>query len=133
MAERTSGILLDSSVVIAYFRGRLDLRTKVSPNEPLFLPLIGLGELYKGALKSLRPAENLQQISRLLGVVAVLSPDPATAMKYAEIAAALERQGGLIPENDMWIAAVALECDMPLATLDAHFARVAGLTVLDWR
>ena len=25
-----------------------------------------------------------------------------------------------------------LECDMPLATRDAHFDRVDGLTVLQW-
>lgn len=105
----------------------------MTPNEPLFVPLVALGELYKGALKSARPAQNLQQINTLLGIVAVLNPDPATARQYAGIAAALERAGTLIPENDMWIAAVAMECDMPLATLDAHFQRVPGLTVLDWR
>ncbi len=32
----------------------------------------------------------------------------------------------------MWIAAVALECDMSLATGDAHFRRVDGLNVLHW-
>ncbi|MGH8017939.1 MAG: PIN domain-containing protein [Opitutaceae bacterium] len=133
MADRANGVLLDSSVVIAYLRGRLDLRQRVAPNESLFLPLVGLGELYKGALKSTRTAQNLQQIGALLGNVAVLNPDPSTAMKYAEIATMLERTGALIPENDMWIAAVALECDMPLATIDEHFQRVPGLTVLDWR
>ena len=94
---------------------------------------MALGELYKGALKSERPTQNLQQISDLMALMSVLNPDGNTALKYAQIAAELERSGGLIPENDMWIAAVALECDMPLATLDAHFARVLGLTVLDWR
>lgn len=133
MADRAGGVLLDSSVVIAYLRGRLDLRQKVLPSEPLFLPLVALGELYKGALKSQRPAENLQQISDLLLLMSVLNPDGNTALKYARVAADLERSGGLIPENDMWIAALALDCDMPLATLDAHFARVPGLTVLDWR
>ena len=36
------------------------------------------------------------------------------------------------PKTTVWIAAVALECDMPLATRDAHFDRVDGLTVLHW-
>lgn len=133
MADRSKGILLDTSVVIAYLRGKLDLRQKVAPEEPLFLPLVALGELYKGAIKSERPAENLAKISDLLAVLAVLNPDGRTAMKYAEATAALERAGKPIPENDVWIAAVALECDMPLATRDGHFAHVPGLTVLDWR
>lgn len=132
MAEPGNGILLDSSVAIAHLRGRLDVRTKAAPDEPLFLPLTALGELYKGALRSTKPDQNLRQIETLLGIVAVLTPDQATARKYAEVAAALERAGGLIPENDMWIAAVALECDMPLAARDAHFKRVQGLAVLDW-
>ena len=132
MADRSKGVLLDSRVVIAYLRGKLDLRQKIAPDEPLFLPLVALGELYKGALKSERPAENLARISELLAVLAVLNPDGRTAMKYAEISAALERAGQPIPENDLWIAAVAVECDMPLATRDAHFDRVPGLAVLDW-
>lgn len=132
MADRSKGVLLDSSVVIAYLRGRIDLRQKVAPDEPLFLPLVALGELYKGALKSQRPDDNLQRISELMAILAVLNPDGGTARKYAQAAAELERRGEPIPENDLWIAAMALECDMPLATLDAHFVRVPGLTVLDW-
>jgi predicted nucleic acid-binding protein len=32
-----------------------------------------------------------------------------------------------------YLPAVALEHGLPLATRDAHFQRVPGLTVLDWR
>jgi predicted nucleic acid-binding protein len=49
------GILLDSSVVIPHLRGQLNLAAQVAPNEPLFLPLTALGELYKGAFKSSQP------------------------------------------------------------------------------
>jgi len=52
MADRSQGILLDTSVVIAHFRGKLDLFELTIPDEPLFLPLVALGELMKGALKS---------------------------------------------------------------------------------
>jgi tRNA(fMet)-specific endonuclease VapC len=51
---------------------------------------------------------------------------------YARIAQALETKGTPIPENDPWIAAVALECDMPLATRDDHFRRVETLDILWW-
>jgi len=46
---------------------------------------------------------------------------------------ALKMAGTPIPENDLWIAAAALEHGLPLATRDAHFRHVPGLTVLDWR
>jgi tRNA(fMet)-specific endonuclease VapC len=126
------GILLDSSVVIVHLRGKIDIATQVPPAEPIFLSLTALGELYKGVLKSGNPAKNRAQLDIFLQTVAVLHPDTATALHYAQVATALERKGTPIPENDIWIAAVALECSMPLATRDAHFDKVDGLTVLKW-
>ncbi len=132
MADRAAGILLDTSVVVAHLRGRIDILALTVPGEPLFLPLVALGELYKGAEKSARPAYNRQLVDDFLQMVALLYPDTATAGSYARTAVALEAKGQVIPENDLWIAAVALECDMPLATRDAHFNCVDGLTVLHW-
>jgi tRNA(fMet)-specific endonuclease VapC len=126
------GILLDSSVVVPHLRGVLDLATKVAPGEPLFLPLTALGELYKGVFKSSQPQKNRILLESFLQTVAVLHPDAATAIYYAQISADLERKGTLIPENDVWIAAVAMEYAMPLATRDAHFRNVMGLQLLHW-
>jgi tRNA(fMet)-specific endonuclease VapC len=126
------GILLDSSVVILHLRGRLDLSARVAASEPLFLPLTALGELYKGVLKSNQPHKSQLLLETFLKTVAVLNPDGATALRYAQISADLERKGTPIPENDIWIAAMALECGMPLAARDAHFALVAGLELLAW-
>jgi len=126
------GIMLDSSVVIPHLRGKLDIASQAPPAEPLFLSLTALGELYKGVLKSADPAGNRSQLDTFLQTVAVLHPDTATAVHYAQIAVDLEKKGTPIPENDIWIAAVALECSMPLATRDAHFQKVDGLALLQW-
>jgi len=45
---------------------------------------------------------------------------------------ALDLAGAPIPENDLWIAAAVPEHGLPLATRDAHFNRVPGLTVPEW-
>ena len=132
MADRAHGILLDTSVVIAHLRGRIDVLALTSPAEPLFLPLVALGELYKGAEKSTQATRNRQLVDDFLQIAALLLPDHATAEFYARAAAGLELSGQVIPENDLWIAAVALECEMPLATRDAHFQRIAGLTIIPW-
>ena len=50
MAERVDGILFDTSVVVAHLRGRIDLQSLAAADEPLFLPLAALGELYPDAL-----------------------------------------------------------------------------------
>jgi tRNA(fMet)-specific endonuclease VapC len=126
------GILLDSSVVIPDLRGHLDLATRVAPSEHLFLPLTALGELYKGVFKSSQPQKNRLVLETFLQSVAVLHPDIATTVHHAQICVELESKGTLIPENDVWIAAAALECAMPLATRDAHFRHVTGLQLLHW-
>ncbi len=132
MADRANGILLDSSVVIANLRKRLDVFFLKQPGEELYLPLVALGELYKGAEKSASPGRGRRLIDDFLNDVTLLLPDRDTVEAYAKAAVGLERKGLYIPENDLWIAAVALEYDMPLATRDAHFERVDGLTVIRW-
>jgi tRNA(fMet)-specific endonuclease VapC len=132
MADRARGILLDTSAIVAHLRGRIDVFVLTAPTEPLFVPLVALGELYKGAEKSANSARNRQLVDDFLQIAALLYPDSATAESYAKAAVALEAKGQMIPENDLWIAAVALECDMPLATRDAHFQRVDGLDVIPW-
>jgi len=65
--------------------------------------------------------------------VDLLLPSQTTTREYGRIKAELARAGTPIPENDMWIAAQAIEHGLPLATCDAHFSRISGLTILDWQ
>ena len=44
----------------------------------------------------------------------------------------LAKAGTPIPDNDIWIAALAFEHHLPLAARDAHFDRISGLQVLKW-
>jgi len=44
----------------------------------------------------------------------------------------LRLKGRPIPENDLWIAAMALEHDLVLATRDAHFGEIDNLKVEMW-
>ena len=97
-----------------------------------YLSQTALGELYAGAYRSMNPEKNLRQIEVLLEAVAVLSPDQTTAHHYGQLSSKLSQSGRLIPHNDLWIAALAMQCDLPLATLDRHFERVPDLKVELW-
>ena len=48
------------------------------------------------------------------------------------VKAELAQRGRPIPGNDLWIAAMARQHDLPLATRDAHFAQVQRLKTLAW-
>src|SRR5271165_6533721 len=97
MADRANGILLDTSAVIAHLRARIDVLALTTPTEPLFLPLVALGELYKGAEKSERSVHNRQLVDDFLRIAVLLYPDSATAESYAKTAVALEARGQITP------------------------------------
>jgi tRNA(fMet)-specific endonuclease VapC len=48
------------------------------------------------------------------------------------IKASLRRKGKPIPENDIWIAAIALQHDLIGATRNIHFNEVDGLSTERW-
>ena len=60
----------------------------------------------------------------------VVGIDEVTAIRYAEAYSALERQGRMIPINDIWIAAFAIRHQMPILANDGHFDHVEGLDLI---
>lgn len=132
MATLGNSVLLDASIVVRHFRDGSALAPKLSEFEEFYLPQAALAELYAGAFRSARPDKNLQQIARFLEAVDVMSPNDSTPEIYGRISAQLAQAGTPIPQNDIWIAAIALQSGLPLATTDAHFQQIAGLSVLMW-
>ena len=59
--------------------------------------------------------------------VGVLLPSRETAEHYARLFVQLKRSGTPVPDNDLWIAALALEHDLLLITRDQHFERIPQL------
>ncbi|MCX6969572.1 MAG: type II toxin-antitoxin system VapC family toxin [Verrucomicrobia bacterium] len=127
-----NSVLLDSSVIVRHFRNAEAVSDKLAAFEELYVPQTALGELYYGAFKSARTEENLGKIERFLVAAYVLGTDNETALQYGKIAAQLARDGTPVPQNDIWIAAVAVQCGVLLATTDGHFRRFEGLDVLFW-
>ncbi|HEX3050418.1 MAG TPA: PIN domain-containing protein [Aggregatilineaceae bacterium] len=95
----------------------------------IFIPSIAVGELYYGAYKSSKTTSNAQQIRGLLSITVVLNCSPTTADLYGQIKHKLETKGCPIPENDIWIAALALEYSLILVTRDEHFRQVDQLAL----
>ena len=91
-----------------------------------------LGELYFGAQRAHRRQEQLTYIHDLLTYAVVLFADHDTTGIYGQVKAELAQLGKPIPDNDLWIAAMARQYDLPLATRDAHFAQVPKLKTLAW-
>ena len=76
--------------------------------------------------------EQFTYVHDLLKYAVVLFADQDTTEVYGQMKAELARLGKPIPDNDLWIAAVARQHDLPLATRDAHFEQVPGLKTIAW-
>ena len=124
--------LLDSSVVIRHFREGGSVSKRLESFAGLYLSSVALGELYSGANRSARPAKNLAQIAGFIVGVTVIAVDDETARHYGRISTPLAAQGTPIPQNDLWIAACALQWGLTLATTDPHYTRIAGLSYEMW-
>jgi tRNA(fMet)-specific endonuclease VapC len=85
-----------------------------------------------GAERAQRRQDQLAFIGDLLKYSTILFPDRRTTEHYGRIKAELAQIGRPIPDNDLWIAAVARQHDSPLATRDSHFAAVPRLRTLAW-
>lgn len=125
-------VLVDTNIVVAHFRGDPSLLIRLTSAPAIWLPWVVLGELHFGAQRAKRRREQLALISGLLAATVVVLPDLETTVTYAQVKSELAAEGKPIPDNDLWIAAVARQHQVPLATRDAHFANILGLTTLAW-
>lgn len=124
--------VLDTNIVIAIFAGEESVLTQLSAAEEIFVPSIVLGELYYGAHKSARMDSNVNRVDAFAETNVVLECDIVTAQEYGRIKNELRAMGRPIPENDFWIAAIAMQHKLTLVTRDFHFSNVNGLTTNAW-
>ena len=125
-------LLLDTNIVIAVFAGEPEVLARLQQQSAVFLSVPVLGELRYGALASSRVEYNLERLDALARSILVLGCDEGTAASYARVKAGLRSKGRPIPENDVWIAAIALQHELVLATRDSHFEHIASLSLELW-
>jgi tRNA(fMet)-specific endonuclease VapC len=123
--------LLDTNVIIALFSGDKSVSERVARAE-VFVPSTALGELYYGAHKSAHAAENLARVRQFAAAAQVLGCDAETAWIYGEVRNGLRLKGRPIPENDIWISALAIQHGLTLATRDEHFNEMDNLRRENW-
>jgi len=124
--------VLDTNIVIALFANDAAVREHLAQTDEVFVPSVVIGELCYGAQKSERSRENLARIDEFAVSNQVLGCDTDTARRYGQVKHALRLRGRPIPENDIWIAAIALQHSLTLVTRDAHLNEVEGLSLAVW-
>ena len=130
--------MLDSSVLIAAERGRLDLakmRTALN-EESLCIAAITLSELWHGCHRGAGKAleSRIVFVRGIEALLPILEFSDTEALIHAKLWADLEQAGKRIGNHDMIIAATAISHGHTLATLnESEFERIKELKVIPAR
>jgi len=122
--------LVDTDRAIDWLNGRPEAVEFISALAPegLGLSLLSLGELWEGIHFSDDPMANERGLRRFLRIADVLPLNRAIMKRFAQIRGQLRRDGNLIGDMDILIAATALHHDLVLLTRNVrHFERIPGV------
>ncbi len=121
-------ILLDTNRLTDLLRGDPALVRLVEQADEVWLPYVVLAEIKAGFLGGTRLSENIALLAALLATgVTVLYADEQTVEAYARLFVQLKSAGTPIPDNDLWIGALAVQHGLMLVTRDAHFKKIPQL------
>ena len=125
-------MILDTNAVSAWCDDDAALLAVLPTDRPLFIPAIVLGE-YRFGIKVTRDRKIREAwLEDVEFDVTVLDVNSETARHYADVREQLRKARTPIPENDLWIAALARQHELPVITRDGHFKNVADLRRVGW-
>ncbi len=125
-------VILDTNALSAWCDDESALLAVLPTDRPLFLPVIVLGE-YRFGIKASRDRKTRETwLTAVESAVTVLDVNSDTARFYAEVREEIRQARTPIPENDLWIAALARQHRLPVITRDAHFDLVGDLRRIGW-
>ena len=128
--------LLDTNAISDAMKGEPNLVARLAAATGTVLTSVVVqGEIRYG-LELLPLGKRRSELeTKAAAVQGTVPGEPVTepvALRYATTRSILEKQGFILGDNDIWIAATALVLGAILVTRDQDFQRVPGLTVEDW-
>jgi tRNA(fMet)-specific endonuclease VapC len=127
--------LLDTNIVIYVIKRRpIEVLGIFNENAGrMAISAVTLSELFHGAEKSAKVAQNLAVVEEFASLLEVLPYTAKASQHYGAIRSALERVGRPIGVNDLHIAAHARSEGLTLVTHNlGEFERVPGLLTENW-
>jgi tRNA(fMet)-specific endonuclease VapC len=124
-------LLLDTNRYRDFCQGEAGAVRAVRQAEQVLMPFVVVGELRAGFACGTRSRQNEATLTRFLAQaeVDILFADDATTHFYAQVFRQLREQGTPIPGNDLWIAALAIQHGLAIATRDRHFRHLPQLVL----
>jgi predicted nucleic acid-binding protein len=131
--DPTTPAVVDTDVVSFLFKAHslAPAYQAILAGRPVAVSLITLAEIEYGMEAKNWGASRRDLMRRFLTHFTLLSPDTETARVWARIKSGCERRGRPITFADAWIAAAAVQLNVPLVTHNASdYRAVESLTIL---
>jgi predicted nucleic acid-binding protein len=125
-------VIVDTNALSAFADGSSLAIAVLESVSEVSVPVIVLGEFRYGITHSRRHREYEAWLEQYLPAFRVLDVTAETALEYAMLRSELRHLGRPIPANDIWIAALCRQYDLPLLSRDVHFDYVKRLRRQDW-
>ena len=128
MDEKDSNILADTSVWIEFFKPQSAIGKKLESfviKNSVCLCGTVLFELVQGV----RSEEEKAKILEALSDLEYLEMTRSLWEKAGTLSASLKKKGLNLPLSDIFIAAIAIEHNLQIFTLDKHFEQIPGVKI----
>lgn len=125
-------MILETNALSAFIDGDRGVGEVLRFQRRAAIPVIVLGEFRYGIAESRHRAAYETWLRDELKHFEVLTVTEQTTAYYAELRVELRRTGKPIAANDAWIAALALQHQMPVLSRDRHFDVVPKLQRIGW-
>jgi tRNA(fMet)-specific endonuclease VapC len=129
------GMILDSSILVAFERRRFDLERLLADHPAPAIAAITAAELLIGVERSDTPERRSRRESFIQNIftrLPIVPFDLPQARLYATHFAELASRGEVIGDRDLQIAVTAVSLDFELATINvSEFRRVRGLRLVE--
>ncbi|MHB0855299.1 MAG: PIN domain-containing protein [Rectinema subterraneum] len=127
-------ILLDTNAYTAFMAGDQHVLSYMVDAEVVYISTIVIGELFAGFYGGDKVLQNKEELKTFLSKdsIKIIDVTMETAEIFGELKSALARKGRMIPLNDIWIAAHAIEYGSKLITYDEHFKNIDGVRIWEY-
>ncbi len=120
------GVIVDTSALIDFLKGKEPNASAVASlitSKRIRITGIIMAELLQGT----RTAEEELYVVEFLEGIPTIDITPHLWMKAGRLSCSLRRKGITLPLSDISIAVTAIDYDLSVFTLDAHFKDIPGV------
>lgn len=123
-------LLPDTCVWIDFLRNRETDLTLQLEQALLHGEVYTCGVVLYELLQGIRNPGEDEQVRTAFDALTMLEITSATWVAAVRLSSGLRKQGIILPLSDMLIAAVAVEHNLTIITVDAHFQQIPGLSLV---